>query len=515
MSNRSRVLLVVLMACLLIPLAQGWSQAPMKITWVPLSQPVDPNGDVVKWVQARFNVVFDIWNTTGEGAGLDVRLASGEIPDRMEVGVDNYQKYVDQGLLAEMPQATIQKYAPNLWKEYSTEEPEWLSSPVIDGKNYGLLVCDPETGGSRPAIVYRGDWLKAVGIARTPTTLAEFQDAVYKFTKNDPDKNGKNDTYGFSESMLNAVYGAFGYLPIDNPTGTLYWGKRGGKLVAGAIQPEMKDALKLLRQWYADGVIDPEFVSPEDAGAGVQLSVPFAKGIIGVSAAEDYIHWKPAQYPGDREGETIQELRKTDPSAVSQLLYGLPPVGPNGQSGMWMYPKIHPRFVTFGKQVQSDPAKMAKILQILDYTNGTIDGFTTARFGVEGKEFTYKTVPISLGRIPVPIGKYDQWANITQQGGGICFSAIWIPSMVAKVNAELWWRNNRHPELDKNGYVNALFVPTASYPQYGSDLVTLVQTTYTAIIRGDQPLDSFDQFVQTFNSKGGDILATEANAQMK
>jgi len=41
------------------------------------------------------------------------------------------------------------------------------------------------------------DWLEAVGM-EMPATIEELHDVLYAFTYNDPDQNGKNDTYGFS-----------------------------------------------------------------------------------------------------------------------------------------------------------------------------------------------------------------------------------------------------------------------------------------------------------------------------
>ncbi|MFQ9074388.1 MAG: hypothetical protein ACLR5J_01780 [Lachnospiraceae bacterium] len=47
-----------------------------------------------------------------------------------------------------------------------------------------------------------------MGIDKVPETLDEFETAIYAMTF-DPDGNGKNDTYGLSESALTAVFGAW------------------------------------------------------------------------------------------------------------------------------------------------------------------------------------------------------------------------------------------------------------------------------------------------------------------
>ncbi|MNW18704.1 hypothetical protein D3C71_2183690 [compost metagenome] len=50
-----------------------------------------------------------------------------------------------------------------------------------------------------------------------------------------------------------------------------------------AIQPEMKEGLKLLAKWYKDGVIDPEFVTGENKGGYWATSHAFINNRVGVT----------------------------------------------------------------------------------------------------------------------------------------------------------------------------------------------------------------------------------------
>src|SRR4030042_2784638 len=65
---------------------------------------------------------------------------------------------------------------------------------TIDGKMYGL----PDPGQIPPTdgLVIRKDWLDKLGLAM-PKTMDELIEVARKFTNDDPDGNGKNDTYGF------------------------------------------------------------------------------------------------------------------------------------------------------------------------------------------------------------------------------------------------------------------------------------------------------------------------------
>jgi putative aldouronate transport system substrate-binding protein len=62
---------------------------------------------------------------------------------------------------------------------------------------------------------------------------------------------------------MRAVFGAFGGLPGIIEKDPEVWIEKDGKLVNSCVLPEMKDALSLLAKWYADVVIDPEFITSE------------------------------------------------------------------------------------------------------------------------------------------------------------------------------------------------------------------------------------------------------------
>ena len=64
---------------------------------------------------------------------------------------------------------------------------------TVDGKMIGIY-RGRELG--RNGMSYRQDWADKVGITKAPETIDEFYDMIYKFTYNDPDGNGKRDTFG-------------------------------------------------------------------------------------------------------------------------------------------------------------------------------------------------------------------------------------------------------------------------------------------------------------------------------
>jgi putative aldouronate transport system substrate-binding protein len=458
---------------------------------------VDPDSAIVKIMEEKFNADF---NMLEPGEGLNVRLAAGEIPDVFQTQKGDYRKFVEDGILAEIPWDMIKTHAPKIYAAYSSIlSDEELHRSEINGKNYGIDVLDAETGGARPLIVYRGDWIEKVG-GKVPETLNEFEDLMYKFARNDPDGDGRNNTYGLSASMMNAVYGAYGYIPG-------LWTKKNGQFADSSIQPEMKDALTLLAKWYKDGVLHPEWVTTEHTSGHWSISNQFAGGQIGVSAQGQYLHWRPVTGEGQREGANITELKVSNPAAVDKLVYGKPPVGPNGKSGLIMTTNLHPRFITFGAQMADDPDKMIRALQILDYSIADDDGFTLTRFGVEGTHWNR-----GPNNIPLGIGDYTVWAQISLQGGGLVFTfGSWLKPFIEKINLEYAWMKSLPISVEENGIADALFLPLPSNTEYGAELTKIREEAYADIITGRQPVSYFDTFVANWKKAGGDILTKEAN----
>jgi len=389
----------------------------------------------------------------------------------------------------------LKKYAPYLYNDYIEKQlPGSLKYGMIDGKLYGI----PMPAGIlyRKPMVWRGDWLKNVGITKTPETLDEFEQAFYKFVNDDPDKNGKKDTYGLSQTGMEAIYGAFGFLPG-------IWQDRDGRLVYASVQPEMKNALAYLSKWYKDGVLDPEFITGENQGGYSGFSQPFFNSRIGFTSIGAYYNWKPVMYKGDSKSENFLEMQKINPAAVEALQFGLPPKGPDGKMGSLVGSVVGSNFVVFGKQLEKEPDKMAKELQNLNSFNVSYEDYLTSIFGFKGKHWDYDkdngfpgflqgvdsnlVAKLGVGLNPFAISEYD----------------------VKRAKPRFDWANER--KFDVGGISNQLLAPLPSDSKYKAELKKMEDEAFISIITGDKPLDYFDQFVSKWKSSGGDQLTKEAN----
>ena len=125
------------------------------------------------------------------------------------------------------------------------------SALTVDGKLIGI----PRTRIiGRNGLSYRKDWAEAVGITEDPRTVKDVYQMLWKFTYEDPDGNGKNDTFG-----LDLVYaGDFDIMQSWFGVGN-GWTEQDGRLIPGHMQPEYMDAVNWFRKIYEDGLMPSDW----------------------------------------------------------------------------------------------------------------------------------------------------------------------------------------------------------------------------------------------------------------
>ena len=184
--------------------------------------------------------------------GVGRLFASGDYPDVILLNASQYAEYVKTGLLWDMTDAY-----DNAKFQSHMVLPAVNQSVRIDGRQYGL-----STGLGGGCITYvKQAWLDAVGMKAEDITDWDSYYAMLKaFTEQDPDGNGKNDTYGVAAAgFIGSEAPYTNYLPQfwQNAYPNFTYDEN-GVWYDGFNTQETKDALLRLQQAYADGVIDPE-----------------------------------------------------------------------------------------------------------------------------------------------------------------------------------------------------------------------------------------------------------------
>lgn len=471
----------------------------MKISMVTaLLCPVDDDGIMKQVWEEKFNVDLDIWYIDGNfDEVMNLKFAANEIPDVMVArSFASFYRYVDQQLITEIPVDVANKNLSNFIKEIEIESPGIMKYGYVDGKLYGIPNQLNSHNKFRKPTVWRGDWLKNLGYNTYPETLDEFEEVFYKIANNDPDGNGIKDTYGLSDSGMDGIYGAFGVSPNK-------WLEFDGKLGYTTVQPATKEALRLFNKWYKDGILDPEFITGENKGGYWAISHAFIEGRIGYSGHGAYYHWcKPEDFPAAQDYIEFQLL---NPEAADEMVFGVPPKGPDGAQGTTQGSLFTNNFLVFGAHMADEIDKMERIMQIQNYFCTDTETYLSAYYGHKGEFWDYDE-----RGIPQPIGIYTDPKEMAKQGSHYAILMV-IPMVyldtIVKGGVE-WGKQNN---FEIGGVTNKLLVPLEGDSAYLAELNKLRDETIIEIITGDKPIDYFDEFVKKWYSSGGDVLTQQAN----
>ncbi len=203
----------------------------------------------------------------------NVSIMSNQLPDIIQVNATQLQRMAENDQIADLT-GVYNQYASDLTKSIISAE----GDTVMESSSYnGKIVALPKTGsslGSTQVLWVRSDWLDKLGLS-APKTMDDVLAIAKAFTENDPDGDGKNDTYGLG--INKDLYGYFAGLEGFFNGYHAYpkqWVEKDGQLVYGSVQPEAKAALQALQDMFNNGEIDPEFGTKDasklaqDANAG-------------------------------------------------------------------------------------------------------------------------------------------------------------------------------------------------------------------------------------------------------
>jgi putative aldouronate transport system substrate-binding protein len=458
--------------------------------------PIAEQAKMVEHWNKMFNLDIQVLNIDNSqySASLSLKFAANEIPDFFSTSLNDLTKYTEQQVMAEIPVKIITDNMPIIYKDFTEMAPDFLKYGRVNGKIYMIPSNIGYNTAIRQPVVYRGDWIGAVGKQGIPTSLAELEALLYAFANNDPDKNGRKDTYGISSSAFNMVYGAYGYIPKQ-------WNKKGNELVYSSIQPEIKEALGVLSKWYKDGIIDPEFITGENKGGYWALSHSFIQGRIGLSCHGAYYHWN--HFTWDASQDYI-ELKAVNPTAADSLIFGEPVKGPSGKGVLSMGNPVSSSSQAFGIQVEKNPELMARVLKMQDYFYEAPENLITSYYGIKGEDWDYNENKAPLFKPPMDLNK------MAAQGGHVVLGRF----SSKKFNDIIYpWRDPwlKEKKFYHDGVWSELIVSLSSASLYQTELAKIEDEAFIAIITGERPLSYFDEFAAQWKRGGGDVLTKEAN----
>ena len=458
-------------------------------------------------LEEKFNV--ELKPIFAEGAKYtdkkNALLQAGDIPDLI-YELDPMHLFADarDEFLFEVPYDAVEKYAPSLFANINDKAPAvWMYS-YYDGKNYGVPNINYSHMASR-TIGYRGDWLKKFNL-EVPETIDELHTVLDAFVHQDPDGNGKDDTYGYTifgdhyQYYFSDIFGAYGLLPFD-------WQEVDGKIVYGGLRQECEDVLALLAQWYSEGLIYEGFVEVDRSAAKL-----FRGELSGVYHDCGYEN-------AELETSVLYGLKQTTPEA--ELVYGKPVKGPNGDAGMrsWGYP-CHA--VAFGANGELTPVKVTRMLKMFETIYNDDQLFVELRAGKDGVVHNVNNNSKGASVIE-PAADYVDYAQRRLAGYEFSFAgpSFFVPFAPSEATYEATKSEAVKDFAAKyqsedlcltDAFYKFDIVPSAA--TYFNDVNNLQRALMSQIIKGEKSADQYiEEFTKIWEGSGGPQMMAEAETQ--
>jgi putative aldouronate transport system substrate-binding protein len=531
----SRILALVLalmMVIALVPTAMAEDE-PVKISVAGyMFGPVNNDEDVItpaveKMLKEKHGINVDIEVVYIEqgsyGEILNTRLTGGTAPDVfLAQSTTTLNTYYDQGVIKTWDEEFFKTNAPDVYAfimggaaygDLAGDVENWKKASMRDGKMVVIPSFKPDGSMPYKTLIYRGDWLEKLGVTEEtlPKTVEDFVTLMGRFTKEDPDGNGKDDTYGCSITAMKSLFGSYG-LGTGFSGSNSYWVVRDGKIVNSDVAPEAKEVLATLAAMYKEGYIDPEFVAGKESveGSYWAISHGMVTGTYGVSANASIDHYRLKEVLNDDGGRCATEYWAVN-GADSTFVYGPWPAGPNGDYGWEVGTPVAVSESAVYNAKMSDE-KLAVIFQILNAFATDDELYMLAFAGIEGTHYE-KNEDGTIKRLMTneELNAVGVWGCRSLYGADRAFSklgydlAFYNDKTIA--NRLNWFKKDQY-----NSYIQDAVTETLASNDLFAEVNTIRDEAYVAFIRGERSLDEWDAFVNEWMAAGGETLTNEANA---
>nr|AFK65433.1 family 1 extracellular solute-binding protein [Paenibacillus mucilaginosus K02] len=409
-------------------------------------------------------------------------LASGELPD---IFLNTWLQYpggpdkaVEQGYILKLNDL-IDQHAPNL-KKALQEHPEIDKMIKTDnGTYYAFPFIRSEAGRVYGGPIIRKDWLDELGLS-VPETIDEWHTVLKAFKEK---KNAaapvtfRTMFLGERTAGFAGAYGVMGNYYVKN-----------GKVVYGYLEPEYKEYLKTMNQWYKEGLIDKDFASIDAATVDKKMTSGVSGATFGwqfyiekynaaAQAADPKANYVAAPYPVLKKG-TKPEFGQLD----------------NAYAG------------TSSAAISAKTKNVEAAMRWLDYAYSE-EGSMLNTFGIEGVTYVLKDgKPVYKDLVvknPEGLGS-DQ--VMMQYAHGTNFPMIQrdnhLPAKYQQTKDALdIWRNTNHAQ-----HLLPPVTPTAEeadeMASIMNDINALVKEAELKIILGAEPVEAYDKYVEQMKGLG-------------
>jgi putative aldouronate transport system substrate-binding protein len=340
--------------------------------------------------------------------------------------------------------------------------------------------------------MYRKDWLDALGM-KEPTTIDEFYNMLKAFAQNDPDKNGKNDTYGMVVTRWGGPWDVMQtWFGVPNK-----WRDEGGKLVPAHLTPEYMDALKFFKKLYDEKLVNQDFAVYDSAKWNDPVLNNQAGVIIDVT---------------ERSYQIDEKMKQTNPKGQMEVMGAV-----RGPKGLFNLPTAgHNGMFLISKSAVKTEADLRKVLTFLDKTNDK-EMQALLAYGIEGTHYK-----VEDGKLVPLILQTDQMApdinnkNMIQILTSIPYLTLDMFKPATPLRAKSLQVQKENEKIVVTNPGEPLTSPT--YTKKGAQLDQMVDDARTKFIVGKIDEAGWKAEIEQWKKSGGDDYVkemSEAYAKIK
>lgn len=420
---------------------------------------------------------------------FNIMVASNNLPDLVYYAWTGYSGGIEKAYqdgVATPINDLLEVYAPN-FSILMAEKPEIQKELATDAGTIYYFPClyegDLLTVWYGPQI--RGDWLETLGL-EAPETIDEWHEVLTAFKEQDPNGNGEADEIPFvCKNALGVTYSGYAFLGAWNINSGFY--NDNGIVRYGAVQPEFEQWLTVMRQWYEEGLIDPDFASTDSTGFKAKITGNVAGSYYG-SCSGNLGKYMTALQDTD-DSFTLIGVQFPSLTAGDTNVLG-------GKEGV---------VTGSGTAITSASANPELSAKWLDYLYGE-EGNTLVNYGVEGVTYytlndgtIYYANDIVNNSDGLSVGDaLSKYSHVTVGGPFVENEHFWelllvFPEQTAAIGE--WSKAENNTQMPSSITISADDSQTIA--NILSEVETYVNEMVTKYIMGQESLDSFDDFVAT------------------
>lgn len=444
---------------------------------------MQPDNRIIAEIEKRLNIRLEVQTVLESNfEKINVAMASGDLPDVVTINYPSVSvnQWIDQGLI--VPLNDYLEELPTI-KSRLEDRYSWTA---VDGLFYGYPFIEER---SNVTLTYRGDWLEKLGLD-IPQTLDEFHETLRAFATQDPDGNGRHDSYGFTaqktagyNTSFNFVHYAYGL-----PHGDWILDDNGDPAPIFE-HTAFRQGLEYLRTLWEENLIDPEFLLNDTQ----KREEKYYQGKAGAMGA-----------PLFRNLNRLEtNLQKVNPEG--KLAFGAPPAGPDGQRGMNIAPKSG--LFTAVTSHAEDPKRAAQFIEFML----SEEGRSLLELGIEGIHYTRDGENIVYHEEERAKDNFDPngWSHPLAWGSVVYpLTENYLPLAEPQIE-----RARESVQIATENIVpNLLQITTNEEVELGGVLNELFNQYYIDIIIGKKDIDSgLAELSEKWRSQGGEeVLAAVA-----